>query len=192
MGEHSNVFLCLGLCDACPYAQARAMILPFTGRRRTSPKGGNRGVGRCRYEAQLWGFECSPVRSWRRCRHVAVARARSIPLVSEAACTLVMAVSASLDGEAAHDAAVRYREVAMESGQGGDGHAAARSGGGARIDGARANSCTTRMAAPQCGQTKIAEAGVVEACRVVTASGTCSSSRARARCCRRPALASKP
>src|SRR5205823_11339920 len=85
-----------------------------------------------------WGFECSAVRSWRRCRHVAVARARWTPLVSEAACTLVMAVSASLDGEAAHDAAVRYREVAMDSGQSRDGHAAARDGGGPRIDCPRA------------------------------------------------------
>jgi len=64
-----------------------------------------------------------------------------------------MSASASLDGETAHDAAVRYREMAMESGQSGEGHAAARNGGGARIDGARANSSTTRMAAPQCGQT---------------------------------------
>src|SRR5439155_20666084 len=45
----AEVRLCLGLCDACPDAQPRALILPFTGRRRTSPKGGNRGVlrGRC-------------------------------------------------------------------------------------------------------------------------------------------------
>ena len=47
-----------------------------------------------------------------------------------------------------------------------DDHAAARNGGGARIDCPRANSSTTRMAAPQCGQTKVAEAVVVEACCV--------------------------
>jgi hypothetical protein len=101
-----------------------------------------------------------------------------------------MLAHASCDTKDANGTIVRYREAATESGQRRDGHAAARHGGGARIEGARASSSTTRMAAPQCGHTKVAEAVVVEACCVEiagTSSGTCSNSRARARCSRRPA-----
>ena len=86
---------------------------------------------------------------------------------------------ASHDLKAANGTIVRYRELATESGQSGDDHAATRNGGGARIDGARANSSTMRIAAPQCGQVKVAV--VMEACRgdaAVAASGTCNSSRA--------------
>ena len=174
----------------------RARSLPFAGRRRTSPKGGNRVglAGVAREALQLWRFEGSAALPRRRFRRVAMARAGSTAPIDIAACPFVMGMPASIDVEAEHDAAVRYREAAMESGQRRDSHAAARNGGGARIDCARANTSTTRMAAPQCGQTKIAEAIVVEACCVegASASGTCSSSRARARCSRRPALASNP
>lgn len=92
-----------------------------------------------------------------------------------------MAEPASVDVEAEYDAAVRYRSVAMESGQRLDGHAAVRNGGGARIDGARASSSTMRIVAPQCGQTKVGESVLAEACwrdGATTVGMTCSSSRA--------------
>ena len=144
---------------------------------------------------KLWGFECSAARSRRRYYQRAVTAVVSMLAVGRAASRFMMALLASHEVSAAHDTVVRYRNLAMESGRRRDHHAAARNGGGPRIDCPRAKASTTRIAAPQCGQTKVGGTIVVEARLhdgASTAAVTFSSSRACARCSRRPALASKP
>src|SRR5947199_10804766 len=94
-----------------------------------------------------------------------VTAAVSMLAVGTSASIFMMALFASHDVSAAHDTVVLYRNLAMESGRRRHHHAAARNGGGPRIDCPRAKASTTRIAAPQCGQTK--EVGgtiVVEAC----------------------------
>src|SRR5947199_10393070 len=92
-----------------------------------------------------------------------VTAAVSMLAVGTSASIFMMALLASHDVSAAHDTVVRYRNLAMESGRRRHHHAAARNGGGPRIDCPRAKASTTRIAAPQCGQTKVGGTTVVQA-----------------------------
>jgi hypothetical protein len=101
---------------------------------------------------------------------------------------------------AASGQAVRSRQWPTQSGRSVDAtdagaHAATRRAGGARIGWPRAKLSTMLIAAPQCGQTKVGGTMATDAAAAdggsTAVATTCSSSRAWARCSRRPALASR-
>ena len=160
-GTSPNRRFCLGLCDACPYAPACALILPSRAGVAQAPM--EETAAYFAAVAKAMGFECSAARSRRRYYHRAVTGVVSMLAVGRAASRFMMALLASHDVSAAHDTVVRYRNLATESGRRRDHHAAARNGGGPRIDCPRAKASTTHIAAPQCGQAKVGGTIVVEA-----------------------------
>ena len=172
------------------------------GRRRTSLGGGNRGIGVAELATPLWGFEGPYLCGNGDIAGQAEGGIAQVPGTWVARLDFWVTRRTRNDVIPAQGYTIPYRlwpmrrRLAMSMPKDTGIHGGARCDGGARIGCPRIRISTTIIAAPQCGQTKagwMKPTGASASWHSATALGaTCSSSRARARFSRRPALATSP